>query len=192
MSDNTGKFRITGVSPLLMKNGQTADPINVYAKAVAEISRKRNKTEADHLELSRREFFGALYIDQNGPFIPSENIWKAIEEAAKKTKKGGQVRAGVFVISKGALEYEGPKDREGLWDAGFYDRRPVGVNKAKTARTRPKFEEWSCVFEIEVLEDQASLDDVQGWLETAGRVVGIGDYRPAKCGPFGRFKVDRL
>ncbi len=79
MSDNVGKFRIVGVSPLLMKNGQTADPLNVYAKAVAEISKKRNKTEADHLELSRREFFGALYIDQNGPFIPAVNIRKGRE-----------------------------------------------------------------------------------------------------------------
>jgi hypothetical protein len=175
-----------------MKNGQTADPLNVYAKAVAEISKKRNKTEADHMELSRREFFGALYIDQNGPFIPAVNIRKAIEEAAKKSKKGAQVRAGVFVNTNGSLEYEGPRDRDGLWEAEMYDRRPVGVQKAKTARTRPKFENWSCTFEIEVLEDQASLEDVQEWLEIAGRLVGLGDYRPASTGTFGRFTVERI
>jgi hypothetical protein len=39
---------IVGTAPLLMHNGQTADPLNKYAKMLKSVSGKRKKTEADH------------------------------------------------------------------------------------------------------------------------------------------------
>ena len=38
------KFKIEGISPLLMHNEQLADPLNAFAQQVAEISSKRKKT----------------------------------------------------------------------------------------------------------------------------------------------------
>ena len=55
-------FRIIGASPLLHHNGQLADPLNPHAKAMARVSSKRKKTEADHAELSDLEFMGSLYL----------------------------------------------------------------------------------------------------------------------------------
>ena len=55
---------IVGTSPLVMHNGQTADPLNKYAKMLREISAKRRKTEADFIEMARIEFVAALYMDQ--------------------------------------------------------------------------------------------------------------------------------
>ena len=80
--------RVVGVAPLLMHNGQTADPLNKFAKAMKEIAGKRKKTEADLVELARIEYLAGLYMGPNGPVIPSVMLEAAITEGAKKAKNG--------------------------------------------------------------------------------------------------------
>lgn len=69
------------------------------------------------------------------------------------------------------------------------DSRPVVVQRARIMRHRAKVEKWSlkCSFEIE--EDICAVDDVHQILSDSGRRAGLGDYRPQKGGPFGRFLV---
>jgi hypothetical protein len=47
------KFRLTSESPLLLHNGQTADPSNRFSKEMKKISGKRGKTDADFEQLSK-------------------------------------------------------------------------------------------------------------------------------------------
>ena len=58
-----------GGSPLVMHNERLADPLDEYVRDIAKLSRKRQKTEADHLEIARLEFLGGLYL--NGDGVPS-------------------------------------------------------------------------------------------------------------------------
>jgi hypothetical protein len=84
---------IVGTAPLVMHNGQTADPLNKYAKMLKAVSSKRKKTEADYEELARIEFFAGLYMDQNEPAIPARLLEAAVVEGARKSKSGKQWRS---------------------------------------------------------------------------------------------------
>jgi len=70
----TLKVEIIGTAPLIMHNGQTADPLNRYAKAMAEISGKRSKTEADLEQMAWLDFIGSLYMGTDGPVVPGRLI----------------------------------------------------------------------------------------------------------------------
>ena len=50
------KIECAGISPLLMHSDRASDPLSKEAQWLSEISAKRNKTEADAVELARREF----------------------------------------------------------------------------------------------------------------------------------------
>ena len=181
------KVSIEGMSPLLMHNGHLADPLNEYAKAMKEISKKRNKTDDDYIELSRREFIGGLYMGEKGPVIPGENIEAMLISAAKKIKLGSQVKTAVLCDGDWSVEYEGPRTVDGLWaDKNFRDYRGAKLNgKTTVMRTRPRFNKWALNFELQFLPDQLNAADLRQILNIAGIQIGLGDYKPK----FGRFSV---
>jgi len=181
---------IEGVSPILMHNGQLANPLNPIVKQMKEITSKHHskKTESDTFELMRLEYMGGLYIDdKKGPYIPCEAMEGTIRAGATISRKGKQVIAGLQVDpDKIKLIYDGPRDADKLYDKGFVDVRVVALNKsAKIMRTRPRFDKWSAEFEIMTIDEVLSLDEVRGFIEKAGILKGIMDYRPK----FGRFII---
>ena len=187
-------IRIRGLAPLLMHSDRgvnTMDPL-VKQKALLTSKRGKNKTEEDIAEIARLDWAVALYHDPKlGPYIPARNIKAMLIEAAKKTKDGGKVRSGcVLLEDKLELKYSGPRDIDGLWkDGRFTDLRTVGQMAVRVMRCRPVFLEWE--MEFTVAYDAAVVDkgDILRFAETGGRMVGIGDYRPACGGDFGRFEV---
>lgn len=180
-------------SPLLMHNERLADPLDPYARWLAELSKKRSKTERDIEEIGRREFLGAGYWMEDGgpekkvsgPFIPTWNIVRCLQEGAKRHKLGKHVVRGIVPVSEETpLMYEGPQDAYALWKAGtFHSRKGVGVGQRRVIRTRPCFTNWKVEAELEL--DLAILDpDVVSLIALeAGRYEGVGDARPR----FGRF-----
>ena len=101
------KFKITGVAPLLMHNGQTADPLNPHSRAIAEITSKRKKTEADHAEIARREWYAGLYLHGSQPCIPTEAIEAALVKGAMKEKQGPAAKARLIIGDNRWLLYKG-------------------------------------------------------------------------------------
>jgi len=85
-----------------------------------------------------------------------------------------------FVDSNGAMI----KDFE-------VDARPVTIpaTKGRIMRYRPKIEEWRARIPMEIDTDIIPVDQVHQLLEDAGRRQGVGDFRPEKRGPFGRFQI---
>ena len=73
------------------------------------------------------------------------------------------------------------------------DARPVVIpaTKGRIMAYRPKIEIWRVEIPLEVDTSIVDLDMVHQLLEDAGRRQGVGDFRPEKKGPFGRFKVIR-
>jgi len=57
--------------------------------------------------------------------------------------------------------------------------------------TRPMFKDWKLSFEAVVLDDIPE-EVFRNILDEAGRYVGIGDWRPAKKGMYGKFIVTKL
>jgi hypothetical protein len=184
---STKHFKVQGISPLMPKNGQTADPLNPFAQAMKKISGKRNKTEADYEELSRVEFMGSLYVDDKGhPCVPGENIEAMFKAAAKKIKKGQQAKCGVMSDGNWPILYDGPKDPEKLWlNKNFVDKRGVVINRVRVMRTHPIFKAWGLEFDITFDDEVLDAEDVDQIVDIAGRLIGLLDYRPK----FGRFVV---
>ena len=183
------RFRIRGVAPLLMHNGQLADPANKWSRAIKEISSKRKKTDADYEEMARLEWLGSLYLSQEGPCLPGTVLEGALigkGGAARKQRMGKQAAAGLYVTQNFPLEYEGSRDPDELWkDEDFRFSVVVVVGTSRVVRTRPIFHEWVVEVGVEVDADMVNPDDVGLWMSIAGREVGLGDWRPK----YGRFEV---
>lgn len=189
MAWQTVKYRLTGEAPLIMHNGQTADPLNKWAKLMKQVSGKRQKTDADYEELARLEFNAALYLDKDGPIIPNTVLDSMIVNAAKKSKEGQLAKSGVFCLIPARLEYDGPRTVTELWnDERFRFSAIVRVGMARVARTRPIFREWSAVVTLNVEDTVVNPARIDDWLNVAGTQVGLCDWRPQ----FGRFTAQRV
>ncbi len=187
------QFRLTGEAPLLMHNGQTADPLNPFAKRLKEISSKRVKTESDYDQMAKIEFHAALYLnDDLRPCIPGENIEAAVwgKGGAARLEKAGKIaQAGIFSDGPFPIEYDGPKDADGLWDNGsFRHVALVNIRGSKIARTRAIFRDWHSDVEIIFDPEVVNKEQVIHWMELAGDRVGLMDWRPK----YGRFSVEVL
>lgn len=173
-------------TPLLMHNERLADPLNQYALEIGKISKKRGKTETDHLEIARLEFEGGMYHDDTlGPHIPVWHVVRCIQNAGKQHKLGASVLRGVVpAIEKAPVQYDGPREIQAMWEDGrFALRKSVGIGSSRTMRTRPVFTDWTLEAEIEVDLSVLDPDKINQLVEEAGRYQGLGDYRPV----YGRF-----
>lgn len=180
--------KLTGIAPLLAHNGQLSDPLNEFAQALARVTSKRRKTADDHAEMSRLEFLGSIYVNEDGRVcIPGENLEALVIDGAKKDRRGNLARAGVIVDENPALIYSGPRDPEKLFEnANFVSRARVKVGQAAVMRTRPIFHDWSLEFEVKYLPSTIDREHVIRALERGGSEVGLGDWRPR----YGRFELE--
>lgn len=184
---NSTEITIEGLTPLLMHSGRLADPLDPATQALAKLTKKKNKTEADHLAVSECEWMGSLYVGADGsPCLPGEVIEAALCEGARRFKLG-KVAKGAFVVDGDfRLEYDGPRDPRKLWAAGgFVKKAGVKVGQSRVIRTRPMFSAWSCTFDV--LWDELLIKDEDQVFEIAksAGLTGIGDWRPK----YGRFQV---
>jgi len=178
---------IQGVSPLLMHNGQTADPLNRFSKQMKAVTSKRKKTEEDYAEISKIEWHAGLYVDKNGDLIiPSTLIEASIQDGAKKSKLGKAFKSAVFVNDDAKLDIGTKKKAADLWsDDQYRDTRGVRVGQSRVMRTRPVFNKWKCSFTVHFDDEQVNDADVVRAIEDAGSKAGLGDFRPR----FGRFEI---
>jgi hypothetical protein len=181
------KFTIHGIVPMLLHNGQLADPLNEHAKALKEVSGKRKKTDADHAEMARIEWHGSLYLDdKQRPVVPGENIEAMLVKAGKKQRLGEQFKAGILSNGLWVIKHDGPQTIKALWeDKRFRDRRGARVAGSKVMRTRPIFRSWSINFSVQYLPELLNESQVIEAVRTAGRIIGLCDYTPK----YGRFEV---
>lgn len=155
---------INGASPLLLHSYKGNDNPDL-----------KNMTPEQQAEF-------ATYRSVNGNLVlPSSNIHRAfISGAGKYSKKGigGRVAGAVWLE-----EFEvdlGTKDF-------VVDSRGVVVMKARIIRHRPRLNGWSASFTLNYDETLISEKELRKIVIDTGALVGIGDFRPEKKGPFGRF-----
>ena len=187
----TLRIECKGVSPLLMHSDRAADPLSREAQWLSEIAGKRNKTEAETVELARRQFHCSLYLDPAGrPTIPVDNVHSCLYAAAKRRKEG-PLFSGSLTVSGVRFDYEGPDEPDALWERQetFVDRRSVRVGASRVIRTRAIFPAWSLTADAEHDPEVADLFHIRQWVEIAGSRIGLGDYRPQRGGLFGRFEA---
>lgn len=86
-----------------------------------------------------------------------------------------------------------PETGEGLRDYKVHVARAV-VNKRGVLRARPELELWACVLGLEIDLEllPAGPYQVEEILNVAGKMSGVGDWRPQKTGPHGRYRATLL
>lgn len=184
------KFRIEfeGIEPLIMHNGRLSNPLDPMARALKEMTGKRKKTDEDHLKIAELEFRGGLYHDAElGPYIPSDNVWRCLFDGGKKFKLGTAVKEGVIVTTPvNPLVYSGPRTVEKLWaDEAFRHYASAKVGMQRVNRTRPIFHGWKVDAESILDPSVLNLDQLRQIADTAGRIIGLGEWRPR----FGTFRA---
>lgn len=176
-------FRITieGTAPLLMHNSRLANPLDPAAKELKRVTGKRKKTDDDYAEAARLEHLGGLYLDPDvGPYIPGDNIWRSLLDAARKHRMGPKIEGGVLVTTDvNPLAYPGPRTAEALWgDENFRHMASVKVQKARLMRCRPIFRQWRTEATGVIDPSVIDLAELAQVAETAGTLIGLGDWRP--------------
>lgn len=191
----TVEARIVGTRALLLHNGRMGNPTNMYARALAELSKKRDKSDEEILEQYKREFIGGLVMNERGPCLTMDMIVAMVVQGAKARKKGTYCEQSLICEEDSYdLEYNGPRTEEELWNAEdkFGNKKFVDIRNARlqsgasVSRCRPMFKEWACTFSIDVDErGKVTTDDVRLAIEYAGAISGIGDWRER----FGKFNL---
>jgi hypothetical protein len=192
MSIKQVSIELIGIRPLLMHSAAGADPLSTWAKLRKPLSSKRVKTDEDHAELAKLDWYSGFYADKDKrPVILSEMLDSAIFEGAKITKQGRLAKAKVMFIENPVIKHDHPSGAKAtiddFWaDERFRDARGVKVNNSRIIRYRPIFQSWS-VTAIAQLTD-IDVSDFKGFAERAGHMIGIGDYRPK----YGLFEVGNV
>lgn len=180
-------LRLEGVTPLLMNSGEV-DPDSPDVRAFEALAQVRKKSQEQKAQLRQMEWTLCMYYEDGlGPYIPGKNVHEMLAQAATKWRRGADVTRSVVVTDyRIALDYDGPRDIEALWQPDYRYTAMVanaGISKGRVLRTRPKFDEW--VLETQLAFDPEDMDaDTLVLIVERSQKYGLGDYR---TGPFGRF-----
>ena len=179
--------KIQGVVPLLLHNGQLANPLSEGAKALKSVTSKRKKTDKDYEEMSRIEWFYGLHVKDGKPIVTAEMIEATFLGAAKLQKLGKQASRGMTCPESCLIRY--PEEKLSLEELyknpDYVFVSIVRVGQSKVNRTRPRFNEWS--MDLQFLYDDGVFNKagISEIVEQMGSSIGFGDWRPK----FGRFEV---
>lgn len=139
----------------------------------------------------QEEYEGAFYRLPNGKYgMPAAGIKNAAVSACRFIEGVPMTKAkgSFFVkdIANGLVEIKGePTMDERIVRVGTFG------NKKPMTRYRPRFDEWSCTFDVIYTPNILSAEQLMNLFETAGFSVGLCEYRPEKSGNMGMFHVKR-
>lgn len=179
-------FKVTGISPLLQNNPASMSPLE-QGKTVVN---KKIRTPEE-------EAAAKVYKNGNGTFyILSESFRSAIigKGGAASGRKIGKrtaissCSAGLFTIEP-RLELLNPETEKPLKKYEIDTRRAV-IGNAGVLRSRPMFPKWMVKVPFEIDDDWVTVQIALDLLQIAGKVSGVGDFRPQRKGSFGRFTAE--
>lgn len=169
-------FTIEGVSPILFHRWSNE---SVAAKSSAAKNSVAKKTDDVESYVYRD--------DEGGICIPGDYVRGSMVTAAKFKQDPRSPRKSAMDLYKAAvipLTILSPLGAS-TWD--FLDARRVTIQRSAITRQRPGFNAgWRATFDFQVsLPEYVGEADFLDTLALAGRVIGIGDFRPT----YGRFQV---
>lgn len=156
------------------------------------VSSGTNPTIKGQRGTPREQAKSSAYIDGKGNlYVPGPNLFACLIEAGKfhkagkskvTTMKSSLVPAGIMlpdlVLSLETKTFE-------------VDSRRVVIpaTGGSIMRHRARLDKWSLSFSLEVDPGMFAADFVRLLVDDAGKKIGLGDFRPQRRGPFGRFVV---
>ena len=175
----TARIEVVGVAPFLFHRWSVED---VEAKGKAAKGSKAKKE--DNVE-------SYVYRDEDGCLsIPNEYFRMTLIHAAKYKQDPRSPRKSAMDLFKAGVanvcEYCSLGTKE--WD--YLDRRRVVIQRSGITRSRPAMKVgWKCEVQFEILTPEyIGPELLNETIQAAGRLVGVGDFRPS----FGRFQITRF
>lgn len=177
------EFTVRSLSPLLMHNG-------------AAMLAQRTGMKARSIPSPDDEAKAGAYLLPSGDlFMPCAAFRRALIDASASRKIGKKsaktvFKAAIFAIEEIALLTD-PETHKPLRTYEVDVRRCVLRGTDSVRRARPRIDQWAATFALhfdpEVVADGRSI--LVDLLNLAGKIIGVGNYRPEKGGHYGRFQV---
>lgn len=119
--------------------------------------------------------------------IPGEYLRGSIINAAKFRQDPRSPRKSAMDLFKAAIVVTSPLASLGVKDWDYLDKRRVTIQRQGINRVRPAMRMgWTATFDLLiVLPEYIDKNVLRETIESAGRLIGIGDFRPT----FGRFGI---
>jgi hypothetical protein len=179
MQIDSFEVTISGISPLMVNRFHEA----AQAEATSGVhSQARDPLTPD------QDSEGRLYrLPDGNCYFPAENLRQSMITAAGRHKIGRRAASTDAAAALSILPDAMPL--EGDWHT---DSRAVVIpaTKGRVTRHRPMFDKWSITCTLQVVSSMFDTNLARRVLDDSGLFVGLGDFRPQKKGPFGRFQVD--
>lgn len=180
----TVQVTIQGTTPLLMNRFTEENEIKVSSGIAPATIGSRGTP--------REQATKTAYIDSDGMLhMPGPNVFRCLIEAGKylkagkskvTTQKSSMIPAGIslqeIVLPFGTDKFE-------------VDSRSVVIPSTggRIMKHRARLDEWKLTFTLDIDETMFDLRFVRQLVDDAGRRIGLGDFRPDRKGPFGKFKI---
>jgi hypothetical protein len=182
-------IRLVGVTPLICNRFY-----DEAALAASEGTRSSMvaRDRGTPKEMAEKKLYTS-HGDGGAPMIPQPNLLRCLIDGGQFHKAGkSQITTssksmlfGAFdiVAAEIAIEHSQP------WTV---DTRAVVIpsTKGRILTHRPRFDDWALSFVATLDCDIVPEKLMRKIVDDAGSRIGLGDFRPARKGPYGRFRVD--
>lgn len=181
-----------GQTPLLMNRMSMETLEQIRTKA------KKSKT-ASRPAVPRDEAAPKVYTDADGsPYIPTENLLSCLIAAGQFVRLDGkrQVSNAKSTSLPAFLSLEDKTlplfihgaDTVPAWEVDMRPGRNPNGGEA-VCLVRPRFDSWAFRVTVSVDLDEIGINIARELFDVAGKRIGLGDFRPARKGMYGKFQV---
>jgi hypothetical protein len=197
----TLKVKLVGDAPLQMQRADLImDQTNAlrirFDELLVQKKRLKNANKVDtELEMLRCQYKCYAYFEEGkGFYLPSANLQKCLEEGAAKFRLGQAAKSAVIVFEDVlwlTANTATPDNLDEAFEAnGVFCFRTIVRTPPRTGARNLCFRPmvpagWTTEATLHISEDLITPSDVLKCLDMAGRMCGLGAWRPR----FGRFSV---
>lgn len=153
-------------------------------EAVAEKSKAAKGSKAKKSD----DIESYVYRNEAGELsIPGEYLRMSIVGAAKFRQDPRSPRKSAMDLFKAAIISLTPLASLGTTTWDYEDKRRVVIQRNAITRVRPAMHAgWSASFDLQInIPEYVDPNSLRETIEVAGRLIGVGDFRPT----FGRFGI---
>jgi hypothetical protein len=182
----TIKVKVEGTTPLICNRFTDA-------AAAASTNGTRKAAIAGNKGTPREQAEPKLYVgNDGGPMIPQPNLMRCIVDGGTFHKAGKkQITTAKSSLLYSCLDISGAEIKLTHREPWRVDTRAVCIPSTggRILTHRPMFDDWTLEFELNIDDEFIDSKLVRQIVDDAGKRIGLGDFRPAKKGPFGKFVV---
>lgn len=180
-------IRLTGITPLICNKFTDKAAMDASNSTRSSASARDRGTPLE--QASEKIYTG---LDGN-PVIPQPNLLRCLIDGGQFYKVGkSQVTTSSKSMLFGAFDIEGAEIAIMHNQPWTVDTRAVVIpsTKGRILAHRPRFDDWALEFTASLDTSIITAKLLRSIIDDAGSRIGLGDFRPSKKGPYGRFRVD--